>query len=42
MPGQDMVSGCPACWLSSRETVERLHESESLLAETNEALGRPD
>jgi heterodisulfide reductase subunit B2 len=37
-PGQDMVSGCPACWLSSRETVERLHESESLLAETNEAL----
>jgi len=38
MPGQDMVSGCPACWLSSRETVERLHESESLLAETNEAL----
>jgi heterodisulfide reductase subunit B len=38
LPGQDMVSGCPACWLSSRETVERLHESESLLAETNEAL----
>jgi heterodisulfide reductase subunit B2 len=37
-PGQDMVSGCPACWLSSRETVERLHESNSLLAETNEAL----
>jgi heterodisulfide reductase subunit B len=38
LPGQDMVSGCPACWLSSRETVERLHESSSLLAETNEAL----
>ncbi len=38
MPGQDLVSGCPACWLSTRETVERLHESESLLAETNEAL----
>lgn len=38
MPGQDMVSGCPACWLSSRETAERLHESNSLLAEANEAL----
>ncbi len=38
LAGQDMVSGCPACWLSSRETVERLHESTSLLAETNEAL----
>lgn len=38
LPGQDMVSGCPACWLSSRETVERLKESDSLLAETNEAL----
>ncbi|HRP75224.1 MAG TPA: CoB--CoM heterodisulfide reductase iron-sulfur subunit B family protein [Rhodocyclaceae bacterium] len=38
MPGQDLVSGCPACWLSTRETVERLHESDSLLAETNEAL----
>ncbi|HTY04135.1 MAG TPA: CoB--CoM heterodisulfide reductase iron-sulfur subunit B family protein [Rhodocyclaceae bacterium] len=38
MPGMDMVSGCPACWLSSRETAERLHESQSLLAETNEAL----
>ena len=21
LPGQDMVSGCPACWLSSRETA---------------------
>jgi heterodisulfide reductase subunit B len=38
MPGQDVVSGCPACWLSVRETAERLHESSSLLAETNEAL----
>jgi heterodisulfide reductase subunit B2 len=38
MPGQDMVSGCPACWLSSRETAERLQEHGSLLAETNEAL----
>ncbi len=38
LPQQDMVSGCPACWLASRETVERLEESESLLAETQEAL----
>jgi heterodisulfide reductase subunit B2 len=38
LPGQDVVSGCPACWLSVRETAERLHESSSLLAETNEAL----
>ena len=37
-PGQDMISVCPACWLNSRETAERLHESTSLLAETNEAL----
>lgn len=40
LPGQDMVSGCPACWLSSRETVERLRDSDSLLAETNEALAQ--
>lgn len=38
LPGQDMVSGCPACWLASRETHERLSEHNSLLAETNEAL----
>ncbi|CAG0968842.1 partial heterodisulfide reductase subunit B2, partial [Rhodocyclaceae bacterium] len=36
--GQDVVSGCPACWLATRESVERLHESQSLLAEANEAL----
>lgn len=36
--GQDMVSVCPACWLASRETAERLHESSRLLADTNEAL----
>jgi heterodisulfide reductase subunit B len=33
-----MVHVCPACWLSSRETEERLHASAELLAETNEAL----
>jgi len=38
LPGQDLVSGCPACWLSTRETAEKLHESGSLMAETNEAL----
>ena len=38
LPGQDMVSGCPACWLATRETHERLAEHGNLLAETNEAL----
>ena len=38
LPGQDLVSGCPACWLSTRETAEKLHESGSLMADTNEAL----
>lgn len=38
LPGQDMVSGCPACWLASRETAERLNKFGNLMAETNEAL----
>ena len=38
LPGQDMVSGCPACWLSTRETAEKLHESAGLMAGANEAL----
>jgi heterodisulfide reductase subunit B2 len=38
LPGQDMVSGCPACWLATRETAERLHDHSDLMAETNEAL----
>ena len=38
LPGQDLVSGCPACWLSTRESAEKLHESATLMAETNEAL----
>lgn len=38
LPGQDLVSGCPACWLSARETTEKLHEVDGLMAETNEAL----
>ena len=38
LPGQDLVSGCPACWLSTRETAEKLHESGELMAGANEAL----
>ncbi len=38
LPGQDMVSGCPACWLASRESAERLNAFSDLMAETNEAL----
>jgi heterodisulfide reductase subunit B len=37
-PGQDIVATCAACWLSTREAAERLHEDESLLAEANTAL----
>jgi heterodisulfide reductase subunit B2 len=38
LPGMDMVSGCPACWLASRETADRLNSHSNLMAETNEAL----
>jgi heterodisulfide reductase subunit B len=38
LPGQDLVSGCPACWLSTRETAEKLNEVDGLMADTNEAL----
>jgi heterodisulfide reductase subunit B2 len=38
LPGQDMVSGCPACWLATREAAERLHTHDNLMADTNEAL----
>ncbi len=38
LPGQDMVSGCPACWLASRETAERLNAHNELMAEANEVL----
>jgi heterodisulfide reductase subunit B len=37
-PGQDIVATCAACWLSTREAAERLHEDEGLLAEANTAL----
>jgi len=38
LPGQDMISGCPACWLASRETAERLNQYGELMAEANLAL----
>ncbi len=38
LPGQDMVSGCPACWLATREAADRLHAHDNLMADTNEAL----
>jgi heterodisulfide reductase subunit B len=38
LPGQDMVHVCPACWLASRETAERLHASPDLAADTAKAL----
>jgi heterodisulfide reductase subunit B len=38
LPGQDIVATCAACWLSARETKERLEEDDELLAETNRAL----
>ncbi|CAK0744842.1 CoB--CoM heterodisulfide reductase iron-sulfur subunit B family protein [Gammaproteobacteria bacterium] len=37
-PGQDIVATCAACWLSTRETQERLAHDQGLLAEANQAL----
>lgn len=37
-PDQDMVATCAACWLATRETKERLLQSDSLMKEANEAL----
>jgi len=36
--GQDIVATCAACWLSTRETSERLHHDPEMMAETNTAL----
>ncbi|HEX5637384.1 MAG TPA: CoB--CoM heterodisulfide reductase iron-sulfur subunit B family protein [Gammaproteobacteria bacterium] len=36
--GQDIVATCAACWLSTRETAERLHQDPEMMAETNTAL----
>ena len=35
---QDMVATCAACWLSTRETKERLEQDDGLMVETNLAL----
>ena len=37
-PGQEIVATCAACWLSPRESAERLHEDAGLKAETDIAL----
>jgi heterodisulfide reductase subunit B len=37
-PGQDIVATCAACWLGAKETQERLHASDQMLADTKEAL----
>jgi len=37
-PNQDVVATCAACWLSARETRERLQEDSQLMKETNLAL----
>jgi len=37
-PGQEIVATCAACWLSTRETQERLQHDQGLMAEANTAL----
>ena len=37
-PGQDIVATCAACWLSTRETKERLLHDGDLMKDTNIAL----
>ncbi len=36
--GQDIVATCAACWLGTKESVERLSKSERLLADTQNIL----
>lgn len=38
LPGQDMVTGCPACWLALRDAKERFEEHGSMKADANECL----
>ena len=38
LPGQEIVATCAACWLGARETRERLSHSDTLMADTREAL----
>ena len=37
-PNQDIVATCAACWLGTKETQERIHGSEELLADVREIL----
>jgi heterodisulfide reductase subunit B len=37
-PEQDLISTCPACWLASRETHERLHDDPQMMTDANKAL----
>ncbi len=37
-PGQDIVATCAACWLSTREAKERLHEDQDMFRDANTAL----
>jgi heterodisulfide reductase subunit B len=38
LPGKDIITPCPACWLGAREAKERIDHSSVLMKETNEAL----
>ena len=38
LPGQKVVATCAACWLSARETKERLDHNDTMRSDTNEAL----
>jgi heterodisulfide reductase subunit B len=37
-PGQEIVATCAACWLSTREAKERLHDDEQMFKDANTAL----
>jgi len=37
-PDQDIVASCAACWLSTRQTAERLQQDENMFKDVNTAL----
>ncbi len=37
-PEQDLIATCPACWLATRETQERLHDDPQMMSDANKAL----
>lgn len=37
-PGQEIIATCAACWLSTREAKERLHEDADMFRDANTAL----